>query len=293
MFGLFNINKPAGITSHAVVAHVRRLLDRGIKVGHAGTLDPFATGVLVLCVGPATRLAEYVRNAPKRYRAKITLGAVSTTDDPEGQITSHPAASPPDEEQITQTLRQFTGPISQVPPAHSAVHYRGRRAYQLARIGKPPDLPARTVEIHDIKLLSYDWPELVIDIYCGAGTYIRSLARDIGRALGIGGYCCGLTRTAVGDFTLDRTVSLDKLNPSRDIISPLAAVESLAKITLDDNQFTKLANGQSVQADIPQYNKPHEAKPELAILNHQGNLTALGRYDLSNKTILPTKVFSR
>ncbi len=302
MFGLFNIDKPAGKTSHDVVSVVRRLLGRGVKVGHAGTLDPFATGVLVVCVGPATRLADYIRRMPKRYRAEITLGAVSTTDDPEGQITPRPNASPPDEKIIIQTMERFVCQIEQVPPSYSAVHHRGRRAYKLARAGDRPNLRARTVYVHNINLLSYDWPELSIEVTCGAGMYVRALARDIGKALEVGGYCTKLKRTAVGRFTLEAAVTLETLDPPRDIISPLAAVESHAKISLDDAELAKFINGRPVQINPSRLNSIFSSKTsygstesdiEVAVLNSEGNLVAIGRCDSSQEIIKPAKVFTK
>ncbi len=169
MFGFFNINKPLGPTSHVVVAHVRRRVTRKTKVGHAGTLDPFAGGVLVVCVGPATRLADYVQAGPKSYLAEVTLGATSTTDDTEGEITESPAAAP-SADAVRNATQRLTGTIQQVPPSHSAVHLGGRRAYKLARQGTRVDLPARQVTIHAIDVVEYEYPRLVLDVACGSGT---------------------------------------------------------------------------------------------------------------------------
>ena len=160
MFGFYNVRKPAGPTSHDVVAQVRRKLPGSVKVGHAGTLDPFAEGVLVLCVGQATRLASFVQAQLKEYHAAITLGATSTTDDPEGEITPAPVGAAPRWRRVADALADFVGRIEQTPPVHSAVHVGGRRAYKLARAGKEPHLPARTVTIHSIKLVRYEYPLL-------------------------------------------------------------------------------------------------------------------------------------
>ncbi|HOF19452.1 MAG TPA: tRNA pseudouridine(55) synthase TruB, partial [Phycisphaerae bacterium] len=164
MFGFFNLRKPAGPTSHDMVSAVRRLLPRGTRVGHAGTLDPFADGVLVICVGPAARLAEFVQAAPKRYRAVVTLGATSTTDDPEGEILPREPAPPPSPQDVRQAVARFVGEIPQTPPAHSAVLVNGHRAYKLARAGRELNLRPRVVAIHAIDVIRYDWPRLTLDV---------------------------------------------------------------------------------------------------------------------------------
>ena len=292
MFGFLNVNKPAGPTSHDVVARVRRLLPRKTKVGHAGTLDPFAEGVLVVCIGPATRLADYARTAPKRYRAAVTLGAASTTEDPTGQITATPDAAPPDAPTVAAALAEFVGDLQQVPPAHSAVHVAGRRAYKLAREGRDLDLPPRPVTITALDLLAYDWPLLEIDVGCETGAYIRSLARDIGSALGVGGYCSQLTRTAVGPFALADAVALDDLTPTTlpaRLLGPLTALSHLPRITVAPAAARRLAMGQSVllPADAP---TPPPAT-EIAILDAAGQLLALANPNPDGRSLQPTKVF--
>ena len=162
MFGFFNVHKPPGPSSHDIVARLRRQLGGKTRIGHAGTLDPFAGGVLVLCVGPATRLAEYVQVQPKRYAAEITLGATSTTDDVEGEIAESPNAAAATQEAVKKALASFVGDIDQVPPSHSAVHVAGTRAYKLARRGQMLDLPGRRVTIHGIELVSYEFPLLEV-----------------------------------------------------------------------------------------------------------------------------------
>jgi len=287
VFGFLNVNKPAGPTSHDVVARVRRRLPRGTKLGHAGTLDPAADGVLVLCVGPATRLADYAQRGAKRYTAEVTLGAVSTTDDGEGQITVTQQVRPPSRKDVGQALRRFVGRIEQIPPAHSAVHVNGRRAYKLARKGEAPALAPRTVEIHGIELVSYEWPMLVIDVRCGAGTYVRALARDLGAALEVGGYCSRLTRTAVGPFRLEHAVELDTLDPQRDLISPLVALESLRKLEVAEGELRALRMGQRVAMG-----EPHERQSvdvEVAVVNAKGDLIALA--EVRGDVLHPKKVF--
>ena len=295
MFGFFNINKPVGITSHDVVAGVRRVLGGSTKVGHAGTLDPFADGVLVLCAGPATRLADYVQGQPKRYRTRITLAATSTTDDCEGQITPTPQAAGLEPELVSEVVSRFAGTIKQIPPAYSALHVNGRRAYKLARAGEEVNLPARDVTIHEISILKYEYPSLDIDLKCGSGTYVRSLARDIGEALGVGGYCEKLTRTEVGGFHLDEAVDPGGIDPARDILSPLLALSGLAKITVDENQVRNLVMGREITLTLKNsrgFQSPG-VDSEIAIVDAQEQLIAIGLLDADNHIIKPRKVFTR
>ncbi|MGC9455687.1 MAG: tRNA pseudouridine(55) synthase TruB [Phycisphaerae bacterium] len=284
MFGFLNINKPSGPTSHDVVAQVRRRLGRGVKVGHTGTLDPFADGVLVLCVGPATRLAERVAAGEKRYRATVTLGATSDTDDVEGRITPSGTA-PPAREKVEAVLPGFVGQIEQVPPAHSAVHVNGRRAYKLARAGRPAELPTRSVVVHELTMLRYEPPELEIDARCGGGTYIRALARDIGRDLGCGGYCSKLTRMQVGPFRLSDAVGPEHLDPQRDLLDPLCALEGIPRVLVEAAAARRIANGNSVP--LPEHCEPGE----VAVIDGAGNLLALAEVSEDNLTLRPRRVF--
>ncbi len=197
------VDKPTGISSFGVVAIVRRyltrLLGRRVKVGHCGTLDPFATGLLILVSGRNTRRAGEFSGLDKVYQATIRLGARSTTGDPEGEITeSH--SKPPSLERIREVLSQFTGQIQQVPPSYSAIKVHGKRAYQLARAGKPVVLSPRTVQVYSIELVSYSYPELVIKTKVSSGTYIRSLASDMGERLGTGAYTVALRRLSIGSY---------------------------------------------------------------------------------------------
>ena len=196
--GILVVDKPEGWSSFGVVARVRRAA-RGAKTGHAGTLDPLATGVLVLALGPATRSIERLMATDKRYRTVVDLSAFTTTDDREGERTEV-AASPPERAAVEAVLARFRGVIQQEPPAFSAMKVGGVRAYRLARDGAPPVLPPRPVRIDRLELLRYEWPLAELEVHCGKGTYIRSLARDLGKALGTGGHCASLRRTAVGPF---------------------------------------------------------------------------------------------
>lgn len=214
--GLLIIDKPYDLTSMTVCRAVRRRLVAGgapkrVKVGHGGTLDPYATGVMVVLVGRATKLCDAVMAGEKRYVADIDLSRRSTTDDLEGEITEAQYLRPPTREEVAAACARFVGTIMQRPPAHSAIWVDGERAYHLARRGEAPDLPERPIVIHEITLLDYEWPRARIDVRCGKGTYIRSLARDLGSALGVGGMLVGLRRTAVGEFTIERAVALDSL----------------------------------------------------------------------------------
>lgn len=197
------VDKPAGISSFGVVAivrrHLTRLIGRRVKVGHCGTLDPFATGLLILVSGRNTRRAGEFSGLDKDYQATIRLGARSTTGDPEGEIAeSH--SRPPSLEHIREVLSQFTGQIQQVPPSYSAIKVNGRRAYQLARAGKTVALSPRTVWVYAIELVSYSYPELTIKTKVSSGTYIRSLASDMGERLGTGAYTVALRRLSIGSY---------------------------------------------------------------------------------------------
>ncbi len=222
--GILVVDKPLGMTSMTAVAIVRRMASqsqkereggkralRRIKTGHAGTLDPLATGVLVIALGRATRAISRLMATDKRYETEIDLTAFTTTDDAEGDRTEIPVSRVPTADEIERTLQQFVGTIQQKPPAYSAVKIDGKRAYKLARQGKAVDVPARPVTVYDIKLLEYAWPRVRLAIHCGKGFYVRSLARDLGLALGTGGHCVSIRRTAVGPFTLSMTKALDSL----------------------------------------------------------------------------------
>jgi tRNA pseudouridine55 synthase len=182
---------------------------KSTKVGHGGTLDPLATGVVVVLVGrAATRLCDEIMAGEKRYTAEVDLGRRSTTDDLEGELTEISLLRAPSLEEVRAACDRFVGEIAQVPPAHSAIWIEGERAYDLARAGKDPVMKARPVFIRSIEIVEYAFPRLVLDVRCGKGTYIRSLARDIGQSLGAGGMLAGLRRTAVGEFTIERAIPL-------------------------------------------------------------------------------------
>jgi len=211
MDGLIVLDKPAGITSAAAVGRVKRLLPRGVKVGHAGTLDPFATGVLLVLVGRGTKSSQKLMDQAKQYDATIKLGANTATDDLDSVEVLHASAAAVTLEQIEIACRRFSGVISQRPPAFSALKIVGQPAYKLARKGQAPELAAREVRIDRFEILSWEHPLLKVRIGCGRGTYIRAIARDLGEMLGTGGYLTELRRTRIGDFDVADAVTLDRL----------------------------------------------------------------------------------
>lgn len=208
--GILNLAKPIGVTSHDVVDQIRRITGQR-RVGHAGTLDPGAAGVLLVCLGAATRLSDQLMGGTKRYLATIRFGATSTTEDAAGVITPGQSIDHLTEEAIRGAIPAFLGAFEQIPPAFSAIKVAGQPLYRRARAGEAVTPPARMVQIERIDLVSWEPPDLTIDVVCAKGTYIRSLARDLGRALGCGGYLLGLIRTASGGFVLADSVSLDEV----------------------------------------------------------------------------------
>ncbi len=249
--GLVVVDKPGGMTSHAVVARVRRTLGTR-KVGHAGTLDPMATGVLVLGVERATRLLGHLMLTEKAYTATVRLGASTTTDDAEGEVTATTDASHLTEAQVRDALGAFAGEIDQVPSTVSAIKVDGKRAYALARAGEEVELKARRVTIHEIEADGFrgedGFLDLDIRVRCSSGTYIRAIARDLGAALGVGGHLTALRRTAVGPFTLDgANTDLDDL-----AVTPLAvaARASFPALDLDDEQAQAVRYGRPLALPI-------------------------------------------
>lgn len=209
--GIILINKPAGMTSFGVVARIRRVLSKEagkkVKVGHTGTLDPFATGLMIIVVGNECRNAEKYSKQDKAYEATISLGEVSTTGDTEGEITSL-SDRVPSETEISDTLMKFTGRITQQPPMFSAIKIGGKRAYRLAREGKEFEVPKREVTVYSLEMISYKYPELRIRANVSSGTYIRTLAEDIGKDLGVGAYCVELRRISIGERNVSEAQKL-------------------------------------------------------------------------------------
>jgi tRNA pseudouridine55 synthase len=205
MNGILVLDKPEGITSMTAVSIVRRKVSGGkrAKVGHAGTLDPLATGVLVIAIGKATAALSRLMETDKHYHTVIDLSALTTTDDREGPREEIAVMHPPSHHEVLAALERFTGEFQQRPPSYSAVKIDGRRAYALARKGDAVAIPSRTVHVRELHLRRYQWPMVELDLRCAKGFYVRSLARDLGKALGSGGHCASIRRTEVGRFTLE------------------------------------------------------------------------------------------
>lgn len=256
-----------------MVDRLGRSLGRAVKIGHAGTLDPLAVGVLVLCVGKATRLIEYVQRSPKCYTAAFLLGRSSPSDDIETDVTELPNAPRPSRAEIAAAAVRLTGVIEQRPPAFSAVKLAGRRAYELARRGENVELRTRAVEVHAIEILDYDYPRLVLRIQCGSGTYIRALGRDLATALGTAAVMAELVRTAVGPFRVDDAVppeAIDVANWPALLLPAIRAVDSMPRIVLSASQQQDLRHGRppAREAGLPQ-------APEYAAVDEAGNLLAI------------------
>ena len=288
IFGLLNIDKPAGWTSRDVVNHVERVVAGGgrrrsaVKVGHAGTLDPLATGVLVVCLGSATRLVEYVQRMPKRYAATFELGRQSDTEDTEGAVTLLENPPQPSLEAILAVSKQLVGQIEQMPPQYSAIKVGGKRAYKLARAGKRVDLKPRIVRIDAIEVSAYDYPRLDLDIRCGAGTYIRSLGRDLANAVETNAVMSRLRRTAVGRFLAVDAVPPDALRVEaidEHLRSPTEAVTDLPARIVTSDEACQLANGLPIpQHDLDHQRSSFQSDSEWAAVDRTGQLVAILTY---------------
>jgi tRNA pseudouridine55 synthase len=273
MFGVLNLDKPPGVTSRDMVDQVQRLV-RPLKVGHAGTLDPLASGVLLVCVGPATRLVPYLHRYSKTYLAEFLLGVASASDDTETEL--EPLAHPPQltQAQVAAALPKFTGRILQTPPAHSAVRVGGRRAYHLARRGVALDLEPREVDVHCLELLALAPERMTLKVECSSGTYIRSLGRDLAAALGSAAVMSGLQRTRIGPFALDAAAApaaLTRETLSAVLLPPRLAVEPLMDaVTVSPDEASLLRRGLA----IPE-GHAGEAGAEVAACDGSGVLVAI------------------
>jgi tRNA pseudouridine55 synthase len=285
--GLLLIDKPSGMTSRAVVDRLQSCFPRGTKIGHTGTLDPLATGVLVICIGAATRLTEYLQDMTKTYCAGIRLGSRSDTYDVEGTVTEVEGATAPGRSAVERCLAELVGSIDQTPPAYSAAKLSGRRAYALARRGQEVTLQPRRVQIHRIDVLSYDFPRLEIEVRCGKGTYIRSLARDLGELLRCGGLIESLRRTSVGPFEAkDALVADVGCESARSNLLPLsAAVPNLVRVCLDEAHLTKFRQGMPARVEVV-----GTTDDDMAVFDERNELVALARYDRATGLLYPKKV---
>jgi tRNA pseudouridine55 synthase len=291
--GFVVVHKPSGATSHDIVDAMRRIT--GIrKIGHTGTLDPLATGVLVLAIGKATRLARFVEAEEKEYRAVIQLGVRSDTLDREGalmatnqeELTRIRATLT--EAEIALALQHFTGDIDQIPPAFSAVHVDGKRAYELARKGHDVSLPSRKVHIESIELVDFSWPFLTVHISCSKGTYIRSLARDIGDRLGTGALLHDLLRTRVGQFRIEDRVELNEIRPETwtdHLIAPFDALTKYPHLIISNEMITDIVHGKSVrvESDI--------SSDSCFLFSSDHRLVARAEYHTQTSTLTPREVF--
>ena len=292
--GILVLDKPRGLTSRDALNKAWKWLPRGTRIGHSGTLDPMATGVLLACVGRATRLVEFLHELPKTYRADSLFGARSTTDDADGDITPAPLPSNPGTEAFTALLTRFTGDILQVPSTISAVKVAGQRAYHLARKGREPELPPRPVRIDRIQLLHLDWPRATIRVDCGKGTYIRSIGRDLGAALGTAAYLTDLCRERVGDFTQPDALQLD--TPAEQALKqlqPLArAIQTMPRHEIGGEALLRLLQGQKPTRDqllALGTDLPELPTDQLLALLHQGHLKILAHW--RDGHLRPRKVF--
>ncbi len=301
--GVLIVNKPAGPTSHDVVALVRRLSGTR-RVGHGGTLDPFASGVLPLFLGGATRLVEYHLGDRKRYRATVCFAASSTTDDLDGELT--PVVGPIlSSELVTAALESFRGPISQRPPVYSAIQVGGRRAYALARDGSPQELPERNVTIHGLDLVAWNAddparPIAILDVECSAGTYIRAIARDLGSAVASAAYLGALTRTASGAFGLGAAIGLDALRAAATDgptgLTPMllpadAGLEAMASVSLTSGEIRDARMGRFVRPESGLAGVTGmAADAALRLLDASGRIVGIGVLD--GRRIAPSKMLA-
>lgn len=288
-FGLLNIAKPQARTSRDVVNVVQKLV-KPAKAGHAGTLDPLATGVLMVCVGAATRLVPYVQELRKTYRAVFRLGLTSDTEDITGNLTTITTAPDVTAAALQSALQQFVGCIAQVPPKVSAVHVEGQRAYKLARQGQEFELAARDVEVFSIELLAFDGRDFTIEMVCSGGTYVRSIGRDVGTLLGCGAVMTELSRTAIGPFTLADAVPLAEItreNLSSHLLPAAQALTHLPTTPLTTAQIAAVRCGQCVRPDG--FTLAQDG--EVVLIDPDDRLIAVGEWQSSARQVQPKIVF--
>jgi tRNA pseudouridine55 synthase len=285
MFGFLNVDKPGGMTSRDVVNRVERLV-RPAKCGHAGTLDPLATGVLVVALGQATRLMEYVHRLPKTYQGTFLLGRESDTEDIEGDVVELELPPVPSIAALEGAVQQFVGTIQQRPPDYSAIKVEGKRAYKMARRGEAVELAARPVEIYSLKIVRYEYPELELLVRCGSGTYIRSLGRDLAASLDTAAVMSQLRRLAIGPFGVEEAVCVDALSRERiesRLLSPLIGLEGMARVEVKEEEVRRLMNGQVIA------NRWATDAQEAAAIAGDGRLVAI--LQPKNGGLAPAKCF--
>ena len=250
--GFLIVDKPEGITSFKVVKEIRKLFPGQFKVGHTGTLDPLATGILILAVGKATRLSEYLLKKDKCYIVKGRFGLSSDTYDLDGELKKVPCPEIT-RDALLKVLERFRGEIEQIPPAFSAIRIKGKRAYELARKGEKVELNPRKVKIYSLKLLDFSYPDLELEICCSSGTYVRTLVHDVGRALGCDAIVVELRRTKVGKITIDKAVSLSELNKNniKSFLIPVDELLDMPEIKLSPESKKKFKNGVKIRTETP------------------------------------------
>ncbi len=286
-FGFLNIDKPPGVTSRWVVDQVQRLV-RPDKAGHAGTLDPLATGVLMVAVGHATRLIEFVQRMTKRYRGTFLLGRSSDTEDTDGIVTELVTPPIPTPDAIAIAAAGMIGTIEQRPPAYSAVKIGGRRSYDLARAGKQVHLAARPVEIHKIEVVAYEYPQLMLDVECGSGTYVRTLGRELAERCGTSAVMSGLVRTSVGNFSVADAIGVDTLSAdiiAASLLKPTEAIRHLPSFIASVQEIAQLRNGQLLLPALA------PTENEVVAIDAHGNLVAI--LERRPNGLHPARVFPR
>lgn len=304
MDGVLNLNKPIGPTSHDMVARLRRITGEK-RIGHTGTLDPGASGVMVICLGKATRIVEYLTEWKKRYRAEVVFGKDTDTEDASGTVTQVRECSNLILSDIERVLPAFIGDIMQIPPMMSAIHHKGKRLYELARAGEIVEREPRPVTIHSIELLDFqpgDDPRAILDVECSKGTYIRTLCSDIGKALGCGAHMGSLLRTSVGGFTLDSAVTLDDVEchasdgTIMDILVGINdAIDTMPAIIVSEDDASKIANGVKLDAGGLFDKATFQSDAPVRIIDAAGSLIAIGRFvsnDGCPMILKPDKVFA-
>jgi tRNA pseudouridine55 synthase len=295
--GIINVNKPAGMTSFRVVAIVKRLSGEK-RVGHAGTLDPDATGVLPVCLGKGTRVVPYLAEATKTYRAEVELGAATDTYDASGIITQKGDCVNIDREMIEAALRAFRGEIQQTPPMYSALKHKGQPLYTLARAGITIERKSRPITIHRLEIIDWQPPVVTLEIECSKGTYIRSIAHDLGQALGCGAFLKNLERTRCGIFDIKDAVPLLQLEEAfsrgeavKLIFPPDHALKDLPAIVVDETGEAALVTGGAIAAGQVVSGGDNRDKPKYRAYSAGGRFLGIVRYEAAEGTWRPEKVF--
>lgn len=295
--GFINLFKPPGITSMEALRQIKRITGQRRKVGHGGTMDPLARGVLPVCLGQATRLMDFIVGGVKTYRMDVTLGVTTTTYDAEGEVVKTGDSHGLTEAMVEENLLPWIGQVKQKPPMYSAIKVDGQRLYKLARAGIEVERQARPVEIHDIKILEFAPPKLTLEVKCGGGTYMRSLAHDVGEALGCGGHVADLVRLLCAGFPVEESVTLEQLEAANDepggwrkyLFHVDWVLRELKSITLGQQAEDHLRHGQAVTLGRPELEAGY--LEQYRAYNSAGLFLALVRFDRPANSWQPVKVF--